>query len=92
MDQAFLLRAKRMLDQRPSAHLLYTEFAALAVARQETTPTAQAHGRCEKAPPEPADSAALATLLLGEPGWSNAVAGQSCCFSRAIAIRRINPR
>ena len=90
MDQAFLLRAQRLLDRRPSAHPDYAELAALAVARQGSTPTAQAHGRCTSHLKTGSSPAALAALLLGEDGWSEAAAGQSC-FSRAIATRRINP-
>ena len=90
MDQAFLLRAQRLLDQRPSVHPLYSELAALAVARQDSTPTAQAHGRCATQLKTQSSPTALAALLLGEEGWSEAAAGQ-CCFSRAIATRRINP-
>ena len=90
MDQAFLLRAQRLLDQRPSAHPDYAEFAARAVARQGSTPTAQAHGRCASQLKNESSPGTLAALLLGEKGWSEAAAGQSC-FSRAIAIRRINP-
>ena len=91
MDQAFLLRAQRLLDQRPSAQLRYDEFSALAVVRQESTPTARANGRCAAELKTQSSPAALAALLLGEPGWNEAAAGQ-CCFSRAIATRRINPR
>lgn len=90
MDQAFLLRAQRLLEQRPSVHPHYAELAALAVARQVSTPTARAHGRCASGLKSQSSSAALAALLLGEEGWSEAAAGQSC-FSRAMAIRRINP-
>ncbi len=90
MDQAFLLRAQRLLDQRPAAHPLYSELAALAVARQDSTPTAQAHGRCATQFKSQSSPTALAALLLGEDGWTEAAAGQSC-FSRAIATRRINP-
>jgi len=92
MDQAFLLRAKRLLEQRPSDCLHHSEFAAIAVARQEATPTAQAHGRCTSATTVRADPAALASLLLGESGWSEAAAGQCGCFSRAVAARRVNTR
>jgi hypothetical protein len=90
MDQAFLLRAQRLLDQRPSVHPDYAELAALTVARQGLTPTAQAHGRCTTHLKSESSPTALAALLLGEEGWSEAAAGQSC-FSRAMAIRRINP-
>ena len=90
MDQAFLLRAQRLLKQGPSAHPHYAEFAALAVARQDSTPTARAHGRCTSDLKCQSSPDTLAALLLGEDGWNEAAAGQSC-FSRAMAIRRINP-
>ena len=90
MDQAFLLRAKRMLEQRPAAHPHYADLAAIAVSRQDSTPTAQAYGRCTSELKSQSSPGALAALLLGEPGWPEAAAGQSC-FSRAMAIRRINP-
>jgi len=90
MDQAFFLRAQRMLEQRPSAHPHYADLAAIAVSRQDSTPTARAHGRCTKELKSQSSPTTLAALLLGEPGWPEAAAGQSC-FSRAMAIRRINP-
>ena len=90
MDQAFLLRAQRLLDQPASAHPLYSELAAIAVARQDSSPTVQAQGRCATRLKHQSSPTALAALLLGEEGWPEAAAGQSC-FSSAIATRRISP-
>lgn len=91
MDEAFFLRARRMLKPAPRTCPDHASFAALTVARQDSSPTAQANRRCAAAEGA-SDTAALASLLLAEPAWPEAAAGQAGCFNRAVAVRRVNGR
>jgi hypothetical protein len=88
MDQAFFLRAKKLLEQRQPARLTHEAFVQAVNQRQGETPTALAASRCTM---EPAgEPEALVTLLSGAENWRAAAQIQRGCFSRAVAARRVN--
>jgi hypothetical protein len=88
VDQAFFIRAKRLLDRRPAV----SHQALLAQLAQERAacPTVQACIEPTPAPEHDGDQEALAALLLGEPGWRVAARIQRGCFNRAAAARPVN--
>ena len=88
MDQAFLLRARRMLAQRAPAGLDHLQLVAVVSARQAATPTARAQLRCGTVATRAAD--ALPALVLAEGGWAGASVQLSGCFNRAVAVRSVN--
>ena len=90
MDQAFLMRAMRLLDRRPAAPLEHGSFVEAVIARQQETPTAQAAGRCRSPAARPERGDGLAALVLAEEGWRETAACRSGCFSRPVAARRGN--
>jgi hypothetical protein len=92
MDQAFLLRARRLLEQRPLAPFSHRELLAAVASQQEARPTALMAARCHGRPAN-GETEALATLLLAESGDVPERADSLCaCFSRAVAARRVNTR
>jgi hypothetical protein len=89
MDQSFFLRAKRLLDRRPSVpshsvlldHLAAQRASSLTVRASTLLPAAA----------EPADgSDALCALILAEPEWRIAGRIQRGCFNRSATARRVN--
>lgn len=89
MDEAFLIRARRMLGQPRRLRLDHETLVAQIFARQAATPTARiAAGVNDSAPVGETDSAA--TLIKGGDGWRGARAAQDGCFNRAVAARRLN--
>ena len=91
MDVEFLLRAQRMLGQRPVAAIDYGVLVATLRAHQSTTITARAEA-CARAAPRQPDGASepLAELVLGGPEWRSALKMQSGCFSRPVARHPVN--
>ncbi len=88
MDQAFFLRAKRLLEQRPA--LSHQALLAHLAEQRAACPTVQA---CAEPLPdlrEEGDLDALAVLLLAEPGWRVAARIRRGCFNRAAAARPVN--
>jgi|GEM_PF-5143838 len=89
MDQAFLLRAKRLLERQPAA-LSHDALLDRLAARQEDCPTVQA-SRAPAAPCEVlGEPDAVAILVLGGAGWRRAASIQHGCFNRAAAVRGVN--
>jgi hypothetical protein len=89
MDQAFFLRARRLLDRQPAPPTLPALLEQVA-AQRAASPTVTA---CAQAPAildtnNQAD--ALAILILGRPGWRVARQIQHGCFNRAAAAHRVN--
>ncbi|HEY0116025.1 MAG TPA: hypothetical protein VGB54_09920 [Allosphingosinicella sp.] len=89
MDQAFFLRAKRLLEQRHPPRLDHRGLVDMLAAQLEASPTARAARRFPAAvlPDQPQ---AIAALILAEEGWQRAVESQAGCFNRAAAVRRVN--
>jgi len=89
MDEAFLIRARRMLGAPKRLPLDHESFVAKIFERQAATPTARlATGVKDSAPVGETDSAA--TLIKGADGWRGARAAQDGCFNRAVAARPLN--
>lgn len=88
MDQAFFIRAKRMLERRPAVS--HQALLAQLADERAASPTVQASAEAVPALPEHADQEALAALLLAEPGWRVAARIQRGCFNRAAATRPVN--
>lgn len=89
MDEAFLIRARRMLGAPKRLLLDHEMLVAQISERQLTTPTARlASGVKKGAPVDEIDSAAA--LIKGNDGWRGARAAQDGCFNRAVAARRLN--
>ncbi len=90
MDEAFLLRAKRLLDQREPAQIDHRTFVAEINARQAGTATAKASAEASRHRDEPGLTSPVATLILGDLEWARAVRIQAGCFNRAAARRAVN--
>jgi hypothetical protein len=88
VDQAFFLRAKRLLERRPA--LSHHELLARLADDRAASPTVQASTQSAPALHDGGDPEALAALLLAEPGWRIAARIQRGCFNRASAIRLVN--
>jgi hypothetical protein len=92
MDQAFLLRARKLLEQRPLTPFSHRELLAAVASQQEARPTALMAARCQSRPAN-GETEALAALLLAEAADVPKSADSLCaCFSRAVAARRVNTR
>ena len=89
MDQAFFLRAKRLLDRQPEAPTHQALLARLADQRA-ASPTAQASAQPLPTADAGDDHDALAALLLAEPNWRIAARIRRGCFNRAAAARPVN--
>lgn len=89
MDEAFFLRARRMLGQAARQPLAHAMLVASVCARQAATPTAQLACVARTAAATSA-AGATAVLLGGQDGWRQARAAQAGCFNRAVAARRRN--
>ena len=89
MDEAFLLRARRLLDERrtPLDHLTLLENIS---AQAANSPTARASIAVNQvaAVGDPAER--VAALILAGEGWQMAVRQQGGCFNRAVPVRRVN--
>jgi hypothetical protein len=91
MDQAFFLRAKRLLEQRRPARVDHDMLLGTLQARQAASPTAAAASRYRTAAPPPREGQqALTALVLAEENWRGAAETQAGCFNRAVAARRVN--
>ena len=90
MDQAFLMRAKRLLQQQPAPRPSHQLLIKAIADQREVAPTCAAAARCEADAPVTAGANGLATLILGEAGWRESGARRDGCFSRAVAARRGN--
>jgi hypothetical protein len=90
MDQAFLLRAQKLLDQRQPARLDHAALLAAVTARQAASPSAQAAARAATDIRPPTSEAPLVLLLLAAPEWREAARAQCGCFNRAVAARGVN--
>lgn len=89
MEEAFLIRARRILGRPQRLRLDHDLLVAQISERQTATPTARIAADVKKvAPASEADSAA--TLIGGAKGWRGARAAQDGCFNRAVAARRLN--
>jgi hypothetical protein len=91
MDEAFLMRAGRLLKQRAAAPLQHEQLLATVTKQQRATPTARAQAQLPP-PIEPAQQAPLTALLLASAGWRDAGRRLSGCFSRPAPERRLNIR
>ena len=90
MDEAFFLRARRLLGDRPRARLDHDTFIAQVAARQGGTPTARFGARTPVHAVVQGETASVTVLLLAEEGWRRAIEVQRGCFNRAGVRRRIN--
>jgi hypothetical protein len=83
MDMAFFRRAERMLADRSAARLDYEVLVASLDALQASSPCARAaRARQGDAVPVDSEREPLVVLLLGAPGWEQAVPLQGGCFHR----------
>ncbi len=89
MDEAFLIRAGRMLGQPQRLRLDHDMLVAQIYERQTATPTARIAAGVKKAAPV-GEANSAATLIGGAKGWRGARAAQDGCFNRAVAARRLN--
>ncbi len=89
MDEAFLIRARRMLGALQRLRLDHESFVAKISERQIATPTARMASDVKKAP-QVGEADSAATLLGGADGWRGARAAQDGCFNRAVAARPLN--
>lgn len=88
MDEAFLLRARRLLGEQTRPRPDHPTLLAQVAKRQAASPTARlATGLGQ---PTQANDEAAATLIAGAAGWRGARAAQSGCFNRAVAVRGRN--
>lgn len=87
MDQAFFIRARRMLEQRPPARLDHDTLVSAILRRQQASPTAQANVHCTTGAVAPFPGRDPASVLLSATDWPHAAGG---CFNRANAARRVN--
>ena len=92
MDQAFFLRAKRILDQRQPARLEHDMLVTMLNAQRAACPTVAALRRGSDKAVAEGESGALTALILADDGWRNAVSLQGGCFNRAVSARRVNTR
>ena len=86
MDMAFLLRAERLLERRPSDGIDYRVLVAALGAHQSASSTAlaaAARRRCWQR-----DHGPLIELLAGGPAWREARRAQRGSFNRALATQR----
>jgi hypothetical protein len=87
MDLAFFRRAQAMLVGRQAAALDYRVLVATLEAMQSASSTARAmRGAGTSAGPAPRHDP-LVELLVGAPGWRDAVSAQGGCFNPAQAGR-----
>ena len=92
MDMAFLRGAERILAQDEPVRIDHAILVASLAAQRE------AHAIVHRLAPAPASTTVavpcpeepMVELLLGGPGWRQALSAQRGCFSRAEAGRRIN--
>jgi hypothetical protein len=89
MDMAFLRRAQHMLAQHHPVRIDHSILVAALAAERE------AHGAPIRLhlPPPPETACGeepMVELLIGGPGWRQALWAQRGCFSRAEAGRRVN--
>jgi hypothetical protein len=83
MDMAFFRRAERMLADRSAARLDYEVLVASLDALQASSPCARAaRARQGDVVPLSSEREPLVVLLLGAPGWEQAVPLQGGCFHR----------
>ena len=92
MDQSFLLRAKRLLDQRGAERIDHDALVEAIAARRAASPTVAASALCETVTPEETSTRSVAALLLAEDGWRRSAEHQGGCFNRAVAARGLNTR
>jgi hypothetical protein len=93
VDEAFFMRAKRLLGERQPLRLDHDDLVSQVKARQAETPTARFSEKPVAVPRQAAcGTDMLATLLLCQTGWRGAVQIQHGCFNRAAAKRPVNQR
>ena len=92
MDQSFLLRAKRLLQQRSLERIDHEALIRAVAADRAASPTATASARPDSFVPTATGTGSVATLLLAEPEWRKAAELQGGCFNRAVAARGLNTR
>ena len=89
MDQAFFLRARRLLDRQPAPLGLPALLDRLA-AQRAASPTVIASAQAPAVLHGETQTEALCVLILGKPGWRAARQVQHGCFNRAVAAHRVN--
>ena len=90
MDEAFFMRAQRLLGERRPLRIGHDDLVARVTALQADSPTARVAAAIRAAPADADGHQPLSVLLLGEHGWRGCVPIQEGCFSRAAAKRRVN--
>ena len=90
MDMAFLRRAQRMLVQHQPARIDHSILIAALAAQGEGRFTLRRRLDTGAAPGEAGGEEPMVELLIGGPGWRQALWAQRGCFSRAEAGRRVN--
>ena len=76
MDLSFFRRAEERFASRTPACLDFGMFVATLRTQRVADDAPAAGARCGEAPADP-----LAEILLGGPGWREAVAAQRGCFN-----------
>ncbi len=89
MDQSFLLRARRMLEER-RATVDHGTLVKTILDRQSASPTARAAAIVNEAVANGEDEECVIALLLGEANWRAAARRQGGCFNRAATKRHLN--
>jgi hypothetical protein len=89
MDEAFLLRARRLLDER-RIPLDHGSLVDQISARQSETPTARAAAAVKESAATGDEDERVIALLLTERDWQTALRRQRGCFNRAAARRSLN--
>jgi len=90
MDMAFLRRAERVLTQDQPARIDHSILIAALAAQGEGRGASRRRFDLAAASGEGGGEEPMVELLLGGPGWRQALWAQRGCFSRAEAGRRVN--
>lgn len=90
MDEAFLIRAWRLLGDSRRPRLSHESLIAQISDRQASSPTARLASGFVNDMPRSNEPDSAVTLVTGGEGWRGARAAQDGCFNRAVAARRLN--
>ena len=91
MDLGFFRRAQAMLVGRQAANLDYRVLVATLEAMQSASSTARALRAAGSNARQALRHDPLVELLVGAPGWREAVAAQGGCFNPARARHARRP-
>ena len=89
MDQAFLMRARRLLDERRTT-LDHAALLSHIISQAAATPTFQASVAINQIRANDDEGERVCALILGTSEWRSAARRQGGCFNRAAAKQRVN--